>query len=1090
MATTVEVPIRLRLDAAALLAAEPGLPDVAGAVRAAAGRALRTSAQVVPAASAVLAEPSFVWYGDGLASIGGATRIDVEAAVTGALAAAVADAELTAGTGADGSVGPGTLAAQRAGEPVDERRYAEMLRRYVVDSYDGGQPTDVTVEGGEEDAPSSGSGWAEVVGSPEAHWGDSEWVNAFLASAELAQQGAPRVGVVGLLFSFSGGYAIRYFRVTAMTWDGVTMTDDILPLYRLVTIRLDDRGRPRSVVFHVPARSMPMLRSLGDTITPEARIALKRSWLREQVQARYDTERDRLIAALGADGLAAARRASLEWADRISADPPDIVGYVELQVGEDRFLISMGSQFGWPAGTLIPVVVYNTIQTVSPRRRGRTGGERDEPGEEPGGTGLGESGTGPGGGGKDESGTGGRGGERAGGTPGGTGTAPRGGLFESPGDEEGGFRFPTSAEDGDPLVCTPFLAEPPLSELGEDGDRLRRIIARIAAKLAIPTCEFAGGFALTAAAAIGRRATDVGNFGVSAADAFLQPPPAGGPGNVGPASFEAAPSPAIAFLRHLGGVAPDMTVLVGEIHRTYERPEHRGKIRSFREPISWIWRFHAEVNAAMRHSVAVLFGMTCRILLMQLLRASETSIRGRLAQIDAYTELFEQALLPRLRRIEELTSLRDQLRSAPATPPQRGSPVEALPGGTPLPDAGTGGGSGAPPDAGTGGTGGGGAGTPASAEDAQRAWEAARSDLTDSLRAPDTAPAASSRRGSETGVPPPSGTLTWPATGGPRIYDSAGRTWSIDELEQAIVRNRGLVEEVDPLVKQLVELDEVLRRFDNPALGVRAELQSLLGEMLRNNAEQQAEVTDSWLYAFRASRISEDIPAVTVPGTRYVLGGIHLQAHAAVGDAFRGDTYYGMGIDGLFGSEQGLVGIVAFFEFTGVLLLSIVCPPLGAVVGIALAGYHLHEAHEREELYESLLDPELVATRAEIEAELFAARLGFALSIIPEAGTIVRSGARLGGAVVRTGAHAAARGAVRRIAAHLAEETARSLRRGFVVALLREVAQDQIVEAVAQRVLEPIIADLQREVSVTGPVGGVAGATRTIDRLLAEREVR
>lgn len=1088
MATTVEVPIRLRLDAAALLAAEPGLPDVADAVRAAAGRALRTSAQVVPAAPAVLVEPSFVWYGDGLASIGGATRIDVEAAVMGALAAAVADAELTAGTGPGASGGadePRPPAPRRPSEPVDERRYAEMLRRYVVDSYNGGgDPTDVPVEGGEETATSSsGSGWAEVVGSPDATWGDGEWVNAFLASAELAQQGVPRVGVVGLLFNSSGGYGIRYFRVTAMTWEGVTVTDDILPLYQLSTIRLDDRGRPQPVVFHVPPRSMPMLRSLGDTTTPEARLALKRSWLRERVQARYDNERDRLIAALGADGLAAARQASLEWADRVAADPPDVVGYVELQVGEDRFLISIGSQFGWPAGTLIPVVVYNTIEPVRPRRAGRRGERGEEAGEEPHGTGLGESGTGPGGGGEDESGTGGRSGARTGGAPGGTGTAPRGGLFDSPGEEEGEFRFPTSAEDGDPLVCTPYLAEPPLSELGEDGDRLRRIIARIAAKLVIPTCEFAGGFALTAAAAIGRRAADVGNFGVAASDAFLQPPPAGGPGNVGPATFEAAPSPAIAFLRHLGGVAPDMTALVGEIHRTYERPEHRGKIRSFREPISWIWRFRAEVNGGMRHSVAVLFGMTCRILLMQLLRASETGIRGRLAQIDAYTELFEQALLPRLRRIEELTSLRDQLRSAPATPPHRGSPVEALPGGTPLPDAGA-------PDAGTGGGSSGGYGTPASAEDAQRAWEAARSDLTDSLRDPDTAAAAGTGRGSETGVPPPSGTLTWPATGGPRIYDSAGRTWSVDELEQAIVRNRGLVEEVDPLVKQLVELDEVLRRFDNPALGVRAELQSLLGEMLVNNAEQQTEVTGSWLYAFRASRISEDIPAATVPGTRYVLGGIHLQAHAAVGDAFRGDPYYGLGVDGLFGSEQGLFGIVAFFEFTGVLLLSIVCPPLGAVVGIALAGYHLHEAQEREELYGSLVDPELVATRAEIEAELFAARLGFALAIIPEAGTILRSGTRLGGAVVRTGARTAARGAVRRIAAHLAEETARSLRHGFVVALLREVAQDQIVEALAQRVLEPIIADLQREVSVTGPVGGVAGATRTIDRLLAEREVR
>ena len=309
------------------------------------------------------------------------------------------------------------------------------------------------------------------------------------------------------------------------------------------------------------------------------------------------------------------------------------------------------------------------------------------------------------------------------------------------------------------------------------------------------------------------------------------------------------------------------------------------------------------------------------------------------------------------------------------------------------------------------------------------------------------------------------------------------------ELEAGITTRRGWIESLDPLVKQLVDLDEVLERFDDPERGVRAELESLLTEMLENNREQTSEVEDSWLYAFRASRINESVQRADVPYTSYQLGGIHLQAHMAIGDAFEGDGYYALGINWLFAVELGRRGILNFLEFTGTLLLAIACPPLGAAVGIALAAYHLEEAEEKEQLYESLIDPELVITRAEVEQELFVARLGFALSVIPEAGTILRGASKLGGAVVRSGVRIGVRRAGRALGEYLAEETVKSLQHGLVRAFLREIVTDQAVEAVAQRVLEPIISQIEREATITGPVGGEAGAERVLERLAAEAGV-
>jgi hypothetical protein len=51
----------------------------------------------------------------------------------------------------------------------------------------------------------------------------------------------------------------------------------------------------------------------------------------------------------------------------------------------------------------------------------------------------------------------------------------------------------------------------------------------------------------------------------------------------------------------------------------------------------------------------------------------------------------------------------------------------------------------------------------------------------------------------------------------------------------------------------------------------------------------------------------------------------------------------------------------------------VLCPPAAFIVGVEIALHDVAKAKEKERLFGSLIDPELVLTRAEVELELFSA---------------------------------------------------------------------------------------------------------------------
>jgi hypothetical protein len=624
--------------------------------------------------------------------------------------------------------------------------------------------------------------------------------------------------------------------------------------------------------------------------------------------------------------------------------------------------------------------------------------------------------------------------------------------------------FPPSDAEEPPPLCEAFEEEPPVSKLGADGERLWRLMAAIAERLQIVPCEYAGGFALMATEAIAGRASDVGNFSVTAEKAFLRPRPAGD-GNLGRAEFEAAPSAAIQFMRHLAKAVPALHELHDATIAVYRKPEHAALFPPRLHPGSWALHFTRRLGGQMNWAVAVLFGMTCRILLLQLLRASHDTIRGRQQHIGAYAAMFEELILPRLRTVGDLIELRDRLlgarrlwESQVLTRVYEHQARDLLP---------------PPKPAG-----------PSAAEIAKREWIEARELLLDTLdpAAPATPAAADPRAGE----------ILTDQDGRPEaIRDRDGRPWTIAALERGIPSRRGLLEDLDPIVKQLDDLPDDLVGYRPGHISLRLAL--LLHEMATANEHQQHLVAESWIYALRISAINRSWRDETVRLSGYALTGIQLAAHKAIGDAFDDDDFYGLAIRAMLHGELGRQGITNFLELGGMTLLAVVYAPLAFVAGVASALHEYQRASERAELYRALIDPEQLITRAEVETELFLARLGVALAVLPGAVTALKIGGSVARVGARYGAAAAARAAPRYAAVLTrawAEEAQQAMRSGLAVALGRELLTNVVTDAIAERVLAPIAAELQREASLTGATGGSTGAAAVLERLRDEAERR
>ena len=1024
MPVTVRIPTRVTCDAMAVRERPAWLID---AFETAASRAVANSRERVldrrgAYVGVSVRAPEFSWTGDGVAAVDEDVRTAIEERLRSAVAGVVRDAglfdhELRAAAA--------PLRAEAA-EPPDEERMHWLLGTYAIPSYDdGGAEVAVDVAGVEHAVPPP-----DTTLSPVLEW-------ATLDHVRFKTDPAFRRAVIN-----SG----QFGEITSGTMEGVVFRHG--DGWGAIYWPRGKTGPMNEFAFTAPTKSVPRLEGTRLAWTkeplpiPVGQVRMKHVTVEDARRAKQELLAKRLREAVkGHRLMSAAEKTRFEQkiddvATKLAAESYQQGPIIRAEVGATVFYMRVSDDARYKFdGELVLRPVYTAVAPTSDTagKRGtaskrRSGGHRD----------------GGNSGGGDES-----------GGDGDTGLGSFVFTGSDGGRRNGGAMFPAEPGAAGALGCVPLLGEPRLSDLGSAGKEIAALIRLIAFQLQIEPCDYAARFAVNAAVTIGSRAGGVATRASSAnGGAFTAQIDRSG--NLGAVHFAPTASPAIQFMRHLAQVVPAISSLSRSVQALYAAHADQVEGTWGGKPTAWSLHFLEELSPRLKDSVGFLFGMTCQVVLLQLLRSSRKAIDERLANIAQYAKNFEQVIVPQLAKIDELEGLLEELKDYARV----NDVANALDTARPL-----------------------------SLSPASTWIEAARL-VANAMK--EAAESPSGKRGQR-------GQITIGKDGQPRVWDAKGRLWARQGIERAIVQRRGFLEQLDPLIKQFVELDEVMDRFENGANGVRIELESLLREMAQNNADKTKDAESSWMFAFRASKIRKDLPSATVPNTTFALQGIHLRAHEQIGEFFRGDGYYAEGIKSLFHAELGRESLMSFFEFTGILLLSVVCPPAGMAVGAGAAVFHYAEALDREQLYESLLDPELVLTRAEVEAELFAAKLGVAFSFIPEAGSILGKGAA---ATARLGTKGATRaaakstrqfvkggasGAARLVAGRLTKATAEALKRGLVKAFAEEIVTDQVMElAISRLFIEPKMQEIMRETRIHGPIGGTAGAQQSLNMLSAE----
>ena len=1014
MSIEVRIPLTLRLDHA--LSGRAIGAEVGDAVDAAVGRALEEMDREVIEPRGGYAwprfhAPAFTWSA-GRSAPSGEWRAAIEADVERALANAVARAP-------DSSARPLSDAPEVLPEHPVERFDPRRVRgaNYLVPSYDGDVPAPeepVTLDRIER----SGR-WLQTheIQFWRWHGPDSGLIERLRAFLNDLPAGSVQAGALGLLYQgpgTDGGDTIRVALLNVGSATAGSVGADLLrtfPLGGFQQFAADaDAGRP-----------------VRETVFNEAHIV-----------------KGRPIA--GHDDAREAARAHFLGKLRLSATPQDgeppehaaMRQFVERVVGQLEFVHPEGSfaEFVLPSGgsyvCSVPRTSFSgTSLRVMPVLRLR---ERPTEGEGVGGGagGRGREGRGEGGGG-DAAETSGAGGGPGTGEAEGEGTdddagvagdGRRGSPLADPDadDREGPTRFYPVGPGGEVVEIDlgPFNGEPSLDELGELGDALRRLMQQIAFRLEMPMGDYAGSFSIAAAQMIGIRASGVA--AEARTTARVTRAAQSGGGNLGDVDMVPSRSPAVTVIRYVAGTCPLLTRLQHRMVDVYNVPSVAASITGWREgqPVGWALDFYKSYTPKLRTSVGSLFIRTCQIKMLELLRSSKREIDARLDGFDAYYPMVRSMVLGIVAGEAELEELRRQLSEAQARSGDFSARVA----------------------------------------ETYRDWRAARHALTTSLSGQilNVSALTSSASGTQGAI------VETPD--GLRIRDRHGRTWSAADLDQAIAFRRGTAASIDPLIHQFRDIPEVVQTFQRSPQLSRWYLRSLLQEMQRNNAEITAEATSNAMFAFRAGKIRADLPNRTIPYTDVALQGIHLLTHEAIGDAFRGDRSYALGVQYVMNVELGRQSLMVFAETVSVIALAVICPPAAAALSVAYARIRYADAAERERLYGALIDPELILSRSEVEFDMFMGEFELALSIIPHARSLVRGGVTATRTVARRGLGAGAVSLGRRARRELLVSVGRQVKTGIARHVVREVLTDRALVLILPHVLEPVMTQVHREISV------------------------
>ncbi len=511
-----------------------------------------------------------------------------------------------------------------------------------------------------------------------------------------------------------------------------------------------------------------------------------------------------------------------------------------------------------------------------------------------------------------------------------------------------------------------------------------------------------------------------------------------GKGNNGYLHLRPGPAPELGFMHRLAEAAAAVRELADEVEAVYQLPDNAPRIRQagggpLSHAAGWSLGFLKEVHSTLTDGCTHLYAETCRVLLLQQLRSSRTAIVQRSGpHVAASVQHFSQVLDVLGGSVVKLTVLLTALRHAERT----------------------------------GATG------------------PVRTVL--SVRERQYRPGYHEHH---VLLPPPinhvsARTLTELAdsrierSGTVHLAVHGGRNWTAADLEAGINARRGLVNQVDPLFFQIGDLEEVFVSAQQDPAAAGAFLKNLLAQMYQANAEMTLKAGEPEGGAFFALEVSRRVEATSrrdARGLWFELSGIHAMADEELRPHARRLQEYVDGVNLALGRKYQADVAVKAFASVGVLVLGLLCAPLGAAaagvitgaVSVSLAVSAYLDAQEKAG-YQSVMDRRRCCTGRRSRPSSCPPRSG---SRSPSSTSIRSPGAprrswavprRCGRSGRRAGARMAAASVRRRLVANMADEL---LEHALKQAVTQAVVM-QVIDEVVTRVVTPAVQAWTREQGV------------------------
>jgi hypothetical protein len=446
----------------------------------------------------------------------------------------------------------------------------------------------------------------------------------------------------------------------------------------------------------------------------------------------------------------------------------------------------------------------------------------------------------------------------------------------------------------------------------------------------------------------------------------------------------------------------------------------------------WALRFGGVFGSARDDAVASMFVSTCQDILLQVLFASSHELSSRAQSFSSYMPITRMLLTVMLSDTVELMDLRDAVMAR-----ERKAATVAIAAGAVL------GGS-------TVGT----------------TWLTLTESMLDSVTQEPV-----SRE-------PAAGTVVLHRDGY-RVYDGKGQWWSRAELNAVITAQRQQVSAVDPLLDKVSDIDDLVRELKEAQIrdaNASSELghqltahvddvfRDLLSGLLKDNEHWLLKAATDRKLAFGLANFTrDDVRSASDIGAK--LAGIHKLADERLRPAFSDQDAYVAGISRLAAEEIGKAELTEILSLVGLTVLAIFCPPLAFGVGLVQAAEGLMTAFEHRDLQRAMLNGDEILSKAQVEAEMWAAVINAALTVLPELPSLARgagTATRVLAGDASEAAAAATRQAMRNIAKHLAELSiehfttrfATELVKGYLINLALSKAMNRIAAAVARQVGE------------------------------------